>query len=71
MISPKFQNLVAKQQEKLTRSFTILPGGRYFLVLGAVLLQKNFAPGQGFDHFKKFPWGSARGGGGMLVLGID
>ena len=48
LISAKFQNFDADQQEKLTRSFKILPGGRCFLVPGAVLLQKNFVPGQGF-----------------------
>ena len=38
LISAKFQNFDADQ----------LHGGKCFLVSEAVLLQKNFAPGQGF-----------------------
>ena len=48
LISAKFQNFDADEQEKLTRSSKILPGGRCFLAQVAVLMQKNFAPGQGF-----------------------
>ena len=47
--------------------FQILPGGRCLLV-PAVLLQKNFAPGQGFDYLKKVPQGFARGGCWRLEL---
>ena len=68
MISAKSQTFDADQQEKLTRSFKILPGGRCFLVPVAVLLQKNFSPGQGFsDYLKTFP-GSLPGGWGCWPL---
>ena len=41
-----------------------------FFVLGTVLLQENFAPGQGFRLPPKNSLGFA-GGGGMFALGID
>ena len=33
-----------------------------FFAPGAVLLQENFVPGQGFWPPQKIPWGFARGG---------
>ena len=57
--SAKFQNFDADQQEKLTRSFKILRGGRCFLVSLAGLLTTS----------KNFPDGLPRTG--VLALGID
>ena len=75
LISAKFQNFDADQQEKLTRSFKILPGGRCFLVPGAVLSAEKFGPAAGLLTTSKkspgFAGGGGGGGGRTLALGID
>ena len=42
---PKFRRRLTGKADQTSK---ILPGGRCFLAPGAVLLQENFAPGQGF-----------------------
>ena len=65
LISAKFQNFHADQQEKLTGSFKILPGDRCFLSRGPCFCRKNLPRCRAFDYLKTFTGGLP---GGRLRL---
>ena len=55
----KFQNFNAEQQEKLTKSFKILPRVGVFLSQGLCFCKKILPQGRAFDYLKTFRQGFA------------